>query len=204
MMTYDEADNAIRNINRQNLRIFSRLKSKLMKADELHIIRDVTSTYDESIALVERWFLRIAQLAYTQGRKDADNKGKQNPIDRGWLIDFLMMADETTLYKFLPEAERKKARLIEAAAAAQDKGHEVDKALKLWTRQIGWGAVSVVDAATIEAFEDAGVTKVKWVTKKDRWVCGECWDRDGVIYEIKNLPQKAHPGCRCRLVPVRN
>ena len=204
MMTYDEADEAIRAINRQNLRIFTQLKNKLMKADELHIIQDVTSTYDESIALVERWFLRIAQLAYAQGLKDADNKGKRNPIDRGWLIDFLMMADETTLYKFLPEAERKKARLIEAAAAAQDKGHEVDKALKLWTRQIGWGAVSVVDAATVEAFEDAGVIKVMWISKHDDKVCDECWERNGQIYTLDNLPPKPHGGCRCKLKPVKD
>ena len=199
-MSYDEADRALRVINRQNLRIFSRLKSKLMKSDELNIIRYVSDAYDESIAMVERWYLDVAQKAYAQV---SEGKRKKNPIDLEWLILFLETADPVTRYVFLNEAERKKARLIEALAVAQDMGLEVDKALRLWTRQIGWSAISVVDAATIEAFEDDEVMKVKWLSKRDRWVCDECWERDGQIYKITALPSKAHPGCRCKLVPVK-
>ena len=204
MMTYDEADKVIKAINRQNLRIFSRLKSRLMKTDELHVIREVTSAYDESMAFVKRCFLGIARLAYFQGLKDAGSKKKRNPIDEDWLLDyFLMMTDEATRYKFIPEFERKKARLIEALAVAPDKGMEIDKALRLLTRQIGWGAVSVVDKATVKAFEDADVELVEWVSMHDHRVCDECWDRNGMIYEIKKVPPKPHGGCRCKLKPVR-
>lgn len=199
MMNYDEADKAIRVINRENLRIFSRLKSKLARWDELNVIRNVSSAYDESIAMVERWFLQVAQKAYLEGNP----KKRRSPLDLEWLLLFLEATDPVTLYVFLNEAERKKARLLEALAVAQDKGAEIDKALRLWTRQIGWTAISVVDAATLEAYEDAGVKKVKWLTQHDLRVCDECWDRDGVIYDIRKVPPKPHPGCRCKLVPVR-
>ena len=203
MMTYDEADKAIKAINRQNLRIFGKLKTKLAKWDELNVIKSVYSAYNDSIDLVEQWFLQVAKAAYLQGLKDTDKASlKKRPIDRDWLIDYLMAVDPVTLYAFLSEADRKKARLLEALSVAQNRDQEVDKALRLWTRQIGWGAVSVTDAATVKAFKDAGVQKVMWVSKKDPWVCEECHDRDGMIYEISKVPPKPHPNCRCKLRPV--
>lgn len=195
---YDEADKAIRAINRENLRIFTRLKNRLMKADELHIIREVTDAYDESLKLVERWFLRVAQTAYLRAIED---KKRKSPIDRDWLIDFLMEADEATKYIFLTEADRKKARLIEALAVSPDKGPEIDKTLRLWTRQIGWEAVSVTDAATLEAYEDDEVPLVRWNSMHDNRVCDECWERNGMIFEIDKIPPK-HPACRCWMTPV--
>jgi len=202
-MTYDDADKAIRAINRRNLQIFSRLKTKLMKTDELNIIRDVGEAYTESLGYVESQFLDVARLAYGHGMQDCGKRRNGDDIiDIMWLIDFLTATDPVTLYSFLWEEERKKARLTEALSVTPNKGHEVDKALRLWTRQIGWSAISVVDAATIKAFEDAGILKVKWVSKHDDRVCDECWDRNGMVYEIKKVPPK-HPACRCTLKIVR-
>ena len=199
MMTYDDADAAIRVINRQNLRLFNRLKTRLMKADELNIIREVNSTYAESLAMVERRFLEVAQKAYARAYPGK----RKNPIDRDWLIEYLYTVDPVTLYAFFAEAERKKARLIEALAVTPNRNAEVDKALRLWTRQIGWSSISVVDEATVKAFEDAGVLRVMWVSKHDNRVCDECWERNGMIYEITKVPPKPHPNCRCKLRPVK-
>ena len=202
MMNYDAADDAIRAINRQNLRIFNRLKARLMKDDELHIIRDVSDAYAESIAYVERRFLEVARKAYDQGAADANYRPRRHPIDGDWLIEHLYTVDPVTLYSFLDEAERKKARLTEALSVTPNKAHEVDKALKLWTRQIGWTAVSVVDEATVEAFKDAGVLQVMWISKHDNRVCDECWERNGTIYDIDKIPPKPHGNCRCKLKPI--
>lgn len=200
MMNYDATDKAIKAINRENLKLFGQLKIRLMKADELHIIRAVGDTYDASIRMVERRLLECARIAYLAAMGET-GKRKRNPIDHDWLIEFLMTADPVTLYKFLPEAERKKARLTEALAATTAMAKEVDKALRDWTRQIGQAAISVTDAATIEALEDAGVPKVQWVSEHDARVCDVCEDMDGNVYDIDKIPAKPHWACRCRIKP---
>jgi len=197
-MDYKAADKAIKAINRENLKLFGQLKIRLMKTDELNIIRAVGDTYDSSVRMAERRLLECARLAYLAAMQES-GKRKRNPIDRDWLIEFLMMADPVTLYKFLPEAERKKARLTEALAATTERAKEVDKNLREWTKQIGQAAIGVTDAATIRAFKDAGVTQVQWVTEKDGRVCGTCHDMDGNVYDIDKIPAKPHVNCRCKI-----
>ena len=200
-MTYEVADRGIKAMNRENLRTFSRMKTRLMKSDELHIIREVTSAYDSILGLAERWFLEIARQAYMQGMKDA-GKRKRCPIDRDWILDWLEETDFVALYRFIPEWERKKARLIEALPVAPDRGKEIDKALKEWARQIGWFAVEAVDKGTLEALKDAGVEEVEWVAEKDDRVCRTCHGMDGNIYKIDEIPVKPHMGCRCKIRSV--
>lgn len=194
-MDYAGADRAIKAMNRENLRTFSRMKTRLAKWDELHVIREVTNAYDDILELAERWYLEIARQAYMRAMAEA-KKRKRNPIDRDWILDWLEETDFVTLYRFIPEWERKKARLIEALPVAQDRGREIDKALKEWTRQIGWFAVEAVDRATLEAFRDAGVTHLMWHSEHDDRVCKICHTRDGKIYPIDELPVK-HVNCRC-------
>ena len=188
-------------MNRDNLKAFGRLKTKLTKADELHIIREVTETYYTSNRMVEQQLLRIARLAYTRAMQEA-GKRHRNPIDRDWLLDYLEETEPVILYRFIPEFERKVARLIEALAAARNRGQEIDKALKAWTRQIGWFAVSAVDAATVRAYKDAGVEEVVWHSEHDAKVCDVCEDMDGKIYKIDEIPVKPHVNCRCWISPA--
>ena len=99
--------------------------------------------------------------------------------------------------------DRKKQRLAEAIDAAQDKTREIDKALRLWTRQVGQYADNAVDQARVQAFRDAGIERVWWVTQHDDRVCETCDERDGQIYSIDDLPPK-HWNCRCRIQIVPN
>ena len=200
-MIYTEADKAIKAMNRENLKVFNRLKTRLMKADELHIIREVTDAYDTALRMAERELLRIAKLAYKRAM-DETGKRKRNPIDRDWLLDYLEETEPVMLYRFIPEWERKKARLIEALAVAPNRGQEINKALKALTRQIGWFAISAVDAATVKAYKDAGVDEVRWNSEHDNRVCDHCWNMNGNIYRIDEIPPKPHPGCRCWLTPI--
>ena len=200
-MSYEAADKAVKAINRENLKRFGQMKTRLMKADELHVIREVKDTYSLSLNLVERWFLLVAREAYKQGMKDA-KKHRRCPIDKDWLLDWLEETDFVALYRFIPEWERKKERLIEALAVAPDRGREIDKALKAWTKQIGWFSISLTDDATLMALKDAGVKKVEWVTERDGSVCKECAALDGKIFDIEDAPGKQHMNCRCRLRPV--
>lgn len=200
-MTYEVADRGIKAMNRENLKTFGRMKTRLMKADELNIIREVTTAYDAILGLAERWLLEIARQAYAQAMKDA-GKRKRNPIDRDWILDWLEETDFVALYRFTPEWERKKARLIEALPVAPDRGREIDKALSDWSRQVGWFAVAAVDKATLQGLKDAGVKRVQWLSERDNRVCRTCHTMDGNIYKIDELPAKPHINCRCRIVPI--
>lgn len=195
---YDGADRAIRAMNRENLKTFGRLKTRVAKFDELHVIREVRDVYDTILRTAERWLMEVARDAYMRAMKEAGER-KRNPVDRDWILDWLEETDFVALYRFIPEWERKKARLIEALPAAQNPAQEIDKALRAWTKQIGWFAVAAADRATQQAFEDAKVTEVEWVSERDDRVCDICEGLDGKVFKIEDVPPKPHWGCRCHL-----
>ena len=205
-MRYDTADKAIRDMNRRNLRAFDRLKT--LQFDQLNILRSVRKVYSDSVKLAKLWFLRIATDAYIEAlvlagidRKEAEEKAEDD-ITEDWILDMFEEYDPVTLYQFLPEAERKKDRLVEALIASHNNNVEVDKALRLWTLQVTQYAEKSVDEATVDGYEDAGVKKVKWITERDEKVCSVCRERDGKIYPIDKIPPKPHYRCRCIWIPV--
>lgn len=206
-MIYDYADKAIRDMNRRNLRAFGKLKQ--LKFDELNIMQTVTETYDASVRLAKKRYFQIAYEAYIAALVLASvEKAKaegmaEDGITEDWVLDMLEEYDPVTQYQFLPEAERKQQRTVEALIASHDKGETVDKALKLWTLQVDHYADKSVDKATIDGYKDAGVDKVKWVTAKDDKVCKICRERNGKIYPINKIPDKPHYRCRCYVVPVK-
>lgn len=193
MMNYDFADKAIRDMNRRNLRAFDGLK--LLKFDELNVLRSVKRVYEDSIRLAKKRYLQIALDAYRNA------KGKKK-IDRDWVLDMLEEYDPVTMYLFTPEAERKRDRTAEAILSTPNKDEAVDRALRLWTLQTSHYAEKSVDEATLQAFRDNGVKKVRWVTAEDEKVCDVCQKRDGKIYPIDKLPPKPHYRCRCTYEPV--
>ena len=197
---YDGADRAIRAINRENLRLFGQLRIRLMKTDELHIIQAVTGTFDAALRITEQWLLEVARQAYQRAAEET-RKRKRNGLDLYWLLNYLGETDPAALYRFLPEWERKKARLIEALSVSTAPGQEIDKTLRELTKQIGWFAVSVTDAARIQAFKDAGIEEVMWHSEHDDRVCKVCEARNGKVFRTDKLPVK-HVNCRCWLTPV--
>ena len=62
MNLYARADQAIKEMNRQNLKAFNQLK--LAKWDELNVIRKVNDTYEESTRRAVRKYYEIAIEAY--------------------------------------------------------------------------------------------------------------------------------------------
>lgn len=193
MMNYDFADKAIRDMNRRNLRAFDGLK--LLKFDELNVLRSVKRVYEDSIRLAKKRYLQIALDAYRNA------KGKKK-IDRDWVLDMLEEYDPVTMYLFTPEAERKRDRTVEAILSTPNKDEAVDRALRLWTLQTTHYAEKSVDEATLQAFRDNGVKKVRWVTAEDEKVCEVCRKRNGKIYPIDKIPPKPHYRCRCTYEPI--
>ena len=201
-MIYDYADRVIKDMNRRNLRAFDKLKT--LKFDELNILRTVTKTYDESVELAKKRYLAIYSNAYLAACREAGKK-REEPDDTimdDWLLDMLEDYDAVTHYRFNEETERKKARTAEALVATKVDAREVERALKLWTLQVVTYADRSVLDGRIQAFKDAGVKKVKWVTYGDERVCHDCRELDGKIYDIDKVPSRFHYRCRCYLVPV--
>lgn len=205
-MIYDAADKAIREMNRANLKAFGLLK--LAKWDEINIIRLVGNTYDDSVRMARQRYYEIAFEAFILAALEAGVQNAEasrmadDAITTDWVLDMLEEADPVTLYAFLPETERKKQRLIEALAAATNRNHEIDKALRYWTQQVSQYADNSVFRARLEAFRQAGVSKVMWVIQDDDRVCEECEDLNGQIFDIDAVPPPPHWGCRCYLVPI--
>ena len=195
-MKYEYADKMIRDMNRRNLRAFDRLK--LLPFDELNIVRSVTKVYKDSERIARKRYLQIARDAYAE----ATGKKAEDAITEDWILDMLEEYDPVTLYQFLPEADRKNQRLIEAMVASHNKNEEVDKALRFWTLQVTQYAIKSVDDATIDGYKAVGVKKVRWVAEDDEKTCSVCKKRDGKVYAINKLPNKPHYNCRCTFIPV--
>ena len=205
-MIYDSADRAIKEMNRRNLKAFQTLK--LAKWDELNVIRQVKSVYDASDRFARKKYYEIAVEAYIVALYEARcdhvraTRMADDAIDIEWVLLMLEEVDPVTLYAFLPEKERKEERLVEAMTVAQDKGKEIDKALRYWTLQVGQYAINAVDRARIQAFKDYGVKQVMWNTEKDERVCKDCEPLDGQVFDIDSAPSKLHVNCRCWYTPV--
>ena len=205
-MIYQDADAAIKSMNRNSLKLFGRLK--LAKFDEISLIREVSNVYDEVVRNAKRRYYEIAIEAYIVAllMMEIDNKEATKRaneiITNDWVLEILKEPDPVTLYKFTEEAERKKQRTIEALAVAQNRDEEVDRQMRYWTRQANQYAITIVDAARMQAFRDEGIQYVQWHTAEDERVCDECDPLDLEIFPINQVPPKPHYGCRCWLSPV--
>lgn len=201
-MIYDYADILIRDMNRRNLRLFGKLK--LLRLDELNVIKTVSRVYDESASLAESRFKSIYEDAYEAAYLLA--AGKEKEVDESivddWLLDMLEDYDSVTHYRFNEEKERKKARAAEALIATKIESREVDKALRFWTLQISQYADRSVDDGRIQAFKDAGVKRVVWRTEEDNRVCADCDELEGKVFDIDKVPGKVHFRCRCWVDPI--
>ena len=202
---YAACDRAIKVMNRENLKAFGKLK--LAKWDELNVIREVTVLYRKSAQQARKRYYEVAFEAYVlillwEGEESGKaHKMAEKAIDEKWVDAILKDPDPVTLYSFDAETERKAQKLTETLSVAQNRDLEIDKALKVWSRQLGQYAINFTDYAMVQAYENAGVEKVEWVTQHDERVCNECGMLDGKVFRLDEVPLK-HWGCRCYLKSV--
>ena len=199
---YDACDRAIREMNRENLKEFGKLK--LAKFDQLNIVREITKVYHTSAKQAKKRYYEVAFEAYLlamalcdENPKKAHQKAEKAITDE-WIEEILEQVDPVTLFRFNSETDRKAYRLVEAVSATTDRDAEIDKALRIWSRQLGQYAINFTDYAVVEAYKDAGAKMAEWETAKDENVCPECHALDGQVFRITELPRKPHWGCRCR------
>lgn len=203
---YEACDQAIRAMDREIVKEFGQLK--LARFDQLDIVRDVTKMYHQLAKRARKRYFEIGFEAYLLGmemcdmpRRKAQQKAEK-AITMDWVDEILDRTDFVTLFRFNAETERKAQRLVESLAATEQRDAEIDKAMRLWSRQVGQYAVNFTDYAVLQAFQDAGIEMVEWLTEHDDKVCGECHELDRQVFRVDEVPRKPHWNCRCRIVPA--
>ena len=157
-------------------------------------------------------YLEIARNAYENGwvmavRAGYSDEQKKKP-DAKWVTAYLLALNGVTKYLYVSEIERKQLRLAETMAADREIGsrsdlrRDVKTAANSWWKQTEQYAIGIEDAAMLEAFADAGVENVRWVSYLDKKACKICRERNGRVCRIEEVPEKPHYHCRCYLVPV--
>ena len=222
MNYYAAADRLIQEVNRIGVRKFGELKGKDL--DDLKAVMTVLELYEYLLKILRKKAYSVAFEAYVimlmecgvESRKA--HQMAEKAIDEGWIDEILHTTDPVTLYRFDSETGRKADRLIEALAAfsggdgrmpgtsaggAVGRDLEIDRAMRNWSRAVGWFAIWLTDEASIQAMRDAGIERVRWNTVPDERRCHECRELDGRVFLIDELPPKPHRGCRCWWTPVR-
>lgn len=207
--------------------LLAKLKKKLraefnhlgvMGFDELNVTNTKKVTkemFDRLMSENENAYQKVAGKAYDKAKKKAADAGytasdeEAAGVGGAWLIGVLLAYNLVTGYLYDREAERKRLRLNEQILTAReyDSREMYNDSLRRtanlwWTQTLQYGVI-VVDEATLKAYKDAGVKKVRWVAKDDKRTCKECGDRHNKIYKISEVPGKTHYGCRCYLEPVK-
>lgn len=213
MNPYKQTDRAIKAINQQIVRLFEPLRG-MMAFDELNVMGKTKEIYTELESVTVSVYEQLTKLVYDTlwvwmvangWAKEAD-KPSRNPFDKAEIVWFLQQYDLVTKYVYTHELERKQARLAEAILAsynAADRATQIQRAMNLVARMVAQYAVTVTDWATRQAYIDAGVQYVQWITVPDERRCKECKARHGKVYPIDKVPPKPHYNCRCRLIPYR-
>lgn len=187
----------------------------VMGFDSLNVVNTKKITkemFDRLIADNEELYRKAAKKAYSSGKRDAQDAGyvpgEETDVAGDWLFTVLMAYNFVTGYLYDREAERKRLRLNEQILTAREYDsremyrNSLNRTANLWWTQTSQYGLDVVDSATLQAFQDMGVEKVKWIAELDSRTCDVCRGRNGKVYKLSEVPKKTHYNCRCRLEPV--
>ena len=210
---YKFLDSLLAKVKKRIRREFNRLG--VMGFDSLNVTNTKKLTkemFDRLLDENENTYQRAAKDAYSKAKKKAEEQGyeqeKETNLTSGWLLGVLTAYNLITGYLYDREAERKMLRLNEQMLTAREYesrelyNEALRKVANLWWTQTLQYGITVVDEATIQAYVDMGVEKVKWVATIDKRTCSVCRERDGKIYQLSKVPAKTHYNCRCYLEPI--
>lgn len=154
--------------------------------------------------LKEFWAIRYAEIYLdTKGKKP-----KEDTVDELaelYITGLLSEPNENTHYAFETEILRKRDRAAEAVNAVNGKSNklfELERAMRIYSQMTGWYVDFSEESATLKAYKDCGVKKVKRHEQKDAKTCQECRDLDGEIYPVDNIPPLPHLHCRRWFTPA--
>lgn len=204
---YDDAD-------RELVKIFQKIKSEFNKHrlriqtfDEINILsvkKETNKLFLKLKSVNKNYYLKIAQRAYSEVC-DIYGYDDKDVISSEWLALYLSEVDKVTGYSYSNELKRKKERFFEGLTAILYKQEELllfyKKSVNFWKRQTEQFEINVINRARTQAFTDNGIEKVVWNTNVDGKECKTCYDRNGQIFSINNIPS-THYYCRCYLTPL--
>ena len=178
-------------MDKQLIRRFNQAKVQL-SIDNINALEVVKSLFEDIDRLIRKILLMIARELYEETVKE-----RRREIDADWIEWYLEEYDPTSKYIYVNEIDRKRARLVEAVIASDNKPGEVQAALRSVSLMGRIYAVRMTDEAVLQAYRDDGVELVEWESEDDSRVCAVCQERDGKIYTLDTLPRKPHINCRC-------
>lgn len=194
---YEYTDALLKVYRKRMISVFTRYKS-ILHIDELNVLNGSEKMYAELESIAETCLLKIAKKYY-----GFHAKKKKSSIDRDWLLDYLEDYEPTVRYVYLHEVDRKKQRFAESLLATGKKEESFKDALRYWNDMFTQFAILTTDHATLTAYKDNGVKKVRWYTVPDERRCAECGKLHGKVFAIDKVPPKPHWRCRCYLVPIK-
>lgn len=198
---YNLADRAANLLRKRAVKRFEDAKDEagISGFDELTVLAVTKTLYDRLERDNEEVFLDLAQERY----EEVEPHGEEKP-SLAWLLALLDGYNAITKYQYSMEWERKRDRTAEAINASTAKATEFRRGLSYWNQMTVQYADIVTDEATLKAYVDSGVRRVRWITAGDDRVCKTCRERNGKVYQIDKIPPKPHWGCRCTFEPVFN
>lgn len=197
---YDLADKAIELLNKRATKRFEDAKDEAAQDnfDELNVIQITRRLYGQLEQDNQEIYLQLAQERY----QEAEPHGEEPP-DLAWLLALLAAYSAVSKVVYNNEIDRKRGYTAEGINSSTAKVTEFRRGLHYWADFTGQFADEVTDEATLKAYLDAGVKRVRWVTAGDEKVCETCRERNGKVYSINSIPPK-HRRCRCHYLPVNN
>lgn len=201
---YSKTNKTITKLNKNLIQTFRKYNA-LQVFDELNsissqnidnILATVHKDFKNIRVNVEKELLALAMLYYSENTETGKTK-----INLKWVQNFLSEYNPITNYQFYNELERKEQRFAESFIASKGSKKEIQKNLRLLSVQMSQYAIDITDRATLQAYKDNGVDKVKWNTEIDEKACTLCKQRNGKVYDIDKVPTKPHINCRCYLTP---
>ena len=210
---YEYLDSLLAKAKKKIRTEFNRLG--VMAFDSLNVINTKKVTkemFDRLLSDNKKMYQKAANDAYAKAKEKAKAIGYSEEEPEGvggeWLLGVLLAYNLVTGYLYDREAERKRLRLNEQILTAREYdsremyNNSLQRTANLWWTQTAQYGIDVVDEATLQAYADMGVEKVKWIATIDGRTCSVCDSRNGVIYELSKVPKKTHYNCRCYLEPV--
>lgn len=122
-----------------------------------------------------------------------------------YVDELLEEPNPLTHYAYNTEILRKRDKAVEAVNSVKGKGNkreEISKHKRYISSQIIFYVDITSQRAELQAYIDAGVEKVQRHEMDDEKTCKECFDADGKIYVIDNIPPIPHLHCRRWFTPV--
>lgn len=210
---YKQADKLLSKLKNLIRREFNHLG--VFGFDELNaprVTKETTELYDRLMVENKRAYLLAARKAFANALALAIAAGylsdDTTEPNEAWVLAFLGAYNFVSGYLYEPEAERKRLRLSEQIMTSREYQNRTQyndslrRSANLWWTQTSHYMLDTVDKATMDAYKQSGVERVKWNTNIDGKECSVCRERNGQIFDINNVPPKAHRNCRCYITPV--